>query len=308
MWLRFARSLLVATAAAACAVYDPSLLTGTVAGASASDTIGAGGTTSGSSGEGGTSATGTAGSTGEDGAGGAAGGSLGGPSGAGGIGGATGGAGTTGAGGAPADAGRGEIDAGCAGESDAAFCARLGKNCGSVTASDNCGMQRTVANCGACTAPQSCAGSGTANVCGGVYLCAGGSVSSSDPNTANPAEADARAFDRDVSTKWVAPRSPTPNITYQFAGASSQVVKSYSIGTGNDFPTRDPMDWRLEGSNDGTIWNTVDTQTGQMFAARNTLYPYVISNMNAYNRYRLNVTAGNGASLCQISELQLFGY
>jgi len=54
---------------------------------------------------------------------------------------------------------------GCVAESDGTFCARLGKNCGSVTTADNCGTGRTVASCGTCNAPQTC-GPVTANVCG----------------------------------------------------------------------------------------------------------------------------------------------
>jgi hypothetical protein len=53
--------------------------------------------------------------------------------------------------------------AACVGESDIAFCAALGKNCGSVTGYDNCGHSRS-ANCGTCTAPQFCGGGGP-NVC-----------------------------------------------------------------------------------------------------------------------------------------------
>ena len=50
-------------------------------------------------------------------------------------------------------------------ESNTEFCSRLGKTCGSVTGTDNCGASRTVASCGTCTAPKTCGGSGTANVC-----------------------------------------------------------------------------------------------------------------------------------------------
>lgn len=53
----------------------------------------------------------------------------------------------------------------CTAETDAAFCARLGKNCGSVTAADNCGASRT-ATCGSCASPQTCGGGGQANICG----------------------------------------------------------------------------------------------------------------------------------------------
>jgi hypothetical protein len=51
--------------------------------------------------------------------------------------------------------------AACIAESNADFCARLGKNCGSVTAPDDCGTTRTV-SCGACGANEACT---AANVC-----------------------------------------------------------------------------------------------------------------------------------------------
>jgi hypothetical protein len=50
-------------------------------------------------------------------------------------------------------------------ESNSALCLRLRKDCGQVTASDNCGQSRSV-DCGSCRAPSSCGGGGTANVCG----------------------------------------------------------------------------------------------------------------------------------------------
>jgi len=49
----------------------------------------------------------------------------------------------------------------CTSETDTTFCSRLGKNCESVTANDNCGTSRTI-NCGTCTQGQSCQD----NVCG----------------------------------------------------------------------------------------------------------------------------------------------
>lgn len=51
--------------------------------------------------------------------------------------------------------------ASCTVETDAELCARLGKNCGSVTATDNCGTSRSVA-CGTCGANEQCQPS---NVC-----------------------------------------------------------------------------------------------------------------------------------------------
>jgi hypothetical protein len=54
----------------------------------------------------------------------------------------------------------------CVPESNTEFCARQVKNCGSLTASDNCGVSRTVSSCGSCASPQTCGGGGVANVCG----------------------------------------------------------------------------------------------------------------------------------------------
>src|SRR5438105_1464911 len=53
----------------------------------------------------------------------------------------------------------------CVAETDAAFCARLGKNCATVSGSDNCGATRSVTSCGSCISPQTCAAKGTANLC-----------------------------------------------------------------------------------------------------------------------------------------------
>jgi hypothetical protein len=60
-----------------------------------------------------------------------------------------------------------DIPAGtCTPESNASFCSRRAKNCGSVTGTDNCGATRTVSSCGTCTTGNTCGGGGDANVCG----------------------------------------------------------------------------------------------------------------------------------------------
>jgi hypothetical protein len=63
-----------------------------------------------------------------------------------------------GAGGAP------NVCAACASETDSVFCTRLGKSCGSVSGTDNCGASRT-ASCGICGGGELCSAS---NVCGCV--------------------------------------------------------------------------------------------------------------------------------------------
>ena len=44
----------------------------------------------------------------------------------------------------------------CTSESNATFCARLARNCGTVSGTDNCGVARTVSSCGSCAGEQTC--------------------------------------------------------------------------------------------------------------------------------------------------------
>jgi broad specificity phosphatase PhoE len=53
----------------------------------------------------------------------------------------------------------------CVAETDAAFCARLVKNCGPVSGTDNCGTRRSLNDCGSCPAPMICGGGAVPQVC-----------------------------------------------------------------------------------------------------------------------------------------------
>lgn len=68
------------------------------------------------------------------------------------------GSGTTGA---SSGSSGGTGSTGCVSESNATFCSRLNRECGSHTANDNCGVRRTVADCGSCTGTDVC----SAGVC-----------------------------------------------------------------------------------------------------------------------------------------------
>ena len=64
------------------------------------------------------------------------------------------------------DEGEGEGEGECTPESDTELCARIGKDCGTVTATDNCDAARPAVDCGACLLPEVCGGAAVANVCG----------------------------------------------------------------------------------------------------------------------------------------------
>jgi alpha-L-fucosidase 2 len=128
------------------------------------------------------------------------------------------------------------------------------------------------------------------------------------------AEMPIHAFDNDISTKWFcAPRDfAWPTIEYRFASDATYAVNAYTITSANALPSRDPQGWRMEGSNDGAVWNLVDERHNQLFANRFQTNGYVFSNCTPYSRYRFVVTELLGGDawtwrLFQVAEIQLFG-
>ncbi|MDF2192730.1 discoidin domain-containing protein [Paraflavitalea sp. CAU 1676] len=92
----------------------------------------------------------------------------------------------------------------------------------------------------------------------------------------------------------------------QFQANSSYVVNGYSITSANDAPERDPLNWTLQGSNNGTGWTTIDTRTNQDFPNRFQTRTFTISNTTAYTYYRFNLT-NNSGTILQLGEFELFG-
>ncbi|MNI72562.1 hypothetical protein D3C73_1285130 [compost metagenome] len=83
-------------------------------------------------------------------------------------------------------------------------------------------------------------------------------------------------------------------------------MTSYSITSANDVPARDPKNWTLQGSNNGTNWTTLDTRTNEAFASRFLQKTYTFSNTTAYAYYRLNVSANNGDTNLQLADIGLY--
>lgn len=125
-----------------------------------------------------------------------------------------------------------------------------------------------------------------------------------------PQAAD-KAFDENVNTKWFSGTNAgtTGWLQYAFPSGTTRTVTSYSIASANDVPGRDPRDWQLLGSNDGSTWITLDSRTGQSFANRLQTNTYTIASPGAYRYYRLNITAifDPTVNCIQLSELSLWG-
>ena len=131
-----------------------------------------------------------------------------------------------------------------------------------------------------------------------------GTITARGGNTSNNEGAD-KVFDNSITTKWL----DYSNATWvQFEFNAPRVVSRYIITSGNDTPGRDPKNWTLQGSNDGTNFVTLDTQSNQSFASRNLSKTYNFTNSTPYKMIRLNITANtDGGGITQLREMRLWG-
>ncbi|MFB9275595.1 DNRLRE domain-containing protein [Cohnella cellulosilytica] len=109
--------------------------------------------------------------------------------------------------------------------------------------------------------------------------------------------------DFSLSSKWLTMQNQSV-VTFEMT--EPVVVRGYALSSANDTPGRDPQDWTLEGSLNGTDWTELDRKTEQTFTERFQTKVYRnFTNDTAYSRYRLNITANRGESLLQLAEIQL---
>src|ERR1700742_549083 len=93
---------------------------------------------------------------------------------------------------------------------------------------------------------------------------------------------------------------------------SSTALRSYRVQptcatTGTGLIQNNPTAWQFQGSNDGSAWTTLDTQTGMtganQLACAGQTFPITGAN---FRNYRILVTAG-AATTVRIGELYLYG-
>lgn len=129
------------------------------------------------------------------------------------------------------------------------------------------------------------------------------------------------AFDQNFDTDtnacdaWWLPNMVNPWIQYKFAVA--QIPVAYCVAalpsdacTAFSNAAKAPTAWVFQGSNDGSTWTTLDTQTGQVFTS-NFVQQYPVSNTTAYTYLRVMFTAVDGGNFLGVNipilELVFYG-
>jgi hypothetical protein len=112
------------------------------------------------------------------------------------------------------------------------------------------------------------------------------------------------AFDRNSATIWQSANVAGQWLSYQFP--TGRIIKRYGFSTFNN-SLQLPRTWTFEGSNNGSTWAVLDTQTN-FSTAISTFYSFDISaNITSYTYYRINVSAvqGGGSNATTIAELEM---
>ncbi|MGX1543673.1 GH92 family glycosyl hydrolase [Streptomyces adustus] len=109
--------------------------------------------------------------------------------------------------------------------------------------------------------------------------------------------------DGEPGTKWL---TFEPTGWVEFDLDKPLTLVTYALTSANDYAERDPRDWTLKGSTDGTQWTTLDTRSGESFAERFQTKSYDLAEPAAgYRHFRLEVTRNNGASgILQLADVQ----
>ncbi|MDX3319688.1 fibronectin type III domain-containing protein [Streptomyces sp. ME03-5684b] len=116
-------------------------------------------------------------------------------------------------------------------------------------------------------------------------------------------ESEHRLIDNDVTTKYFTPR---PTVWMQYRSTVAATLDHYTLTSADDAPDRDPRDWVLEGSRDGTGWTVLDSRQGETFSGRNQTREFSVDATTAYTYYRLTVTRNNGSPGFQLAEWELW--
>ncbi|TWT85097.1 Glycosyl hydrolase family 92 [Planctomycetes bacterium CA13] len=120
-------------------------------------------------------------------------------------------------------------------------------------------------------------------------------------NVENPPRETAVCLaDGDAASKWLAFKK-NASLRYKLTNPGEAV--RYTLTSGNDFPGRDPRDWRLLGSDDGTSWTTLDTQKNQKWEdpQRGVTKSYKVSSPRPYRFYRLDIFSNHFGDMLQLA-------
>lgn len=110
-------------------------------------------------------------------------------------------------------------------------------------------------------------------------------------------------IDNNVNTKFL---TFNASAWVRYQAPASYIVTGYTLTSANDAPQRDPLNWTLQGSNNGSSWTTIDSRSNQDFPNRYQTRAFTFSNSTSYTYYRFNFS-NNSGTILQLAEMRLYG-
>ncbi|WP_449301153.1 di-heme oxidoredictase family protein [Pseudoalteromonas fenneropenaei] len=108
-----------------------------------------------------------------------------------------------------------------------------------------------------------------------------------------------KVIDNNINSKYLTFHNST---WLQFkANGGAYVAKGYQLTSANDFAERDPLNWSLQGSNDGQNWQVLDSRSNEDFPGRFATREFTFNNQTAYQFYRLTMS-NNSGNITQLAE------
>ena len=92
-------------------------------------------------------------------------------------------------------------------------------------------------------------------------------------------------------------------VRYSFRDGTKQLVRFYTLTSGEGDAAADPTGWVLEGSNDGTSWTVLDERADETFPWRLQTRPFELDRPNNYAHYRIRFTGAEAPT--RLAEVEL---
>lgn len=109
--------------------------------------------------------------------------------------------------------------------------------------------------------------------------------------------------DENINTKYCVKES---DLWVRYNCLEKEELYAYSFTSANDASWRDPEEWTLYGSNDGSNWSILDQQKGINFPNRLETQLFTVNSTEKYQYYRWDIKAKND-TLFQMAELVMYG-
>ncbi len=112
-----------------------------------------------------------------------------------------------------------------------------------------------------------------------------------------------KLLDKDPSTKFCTITSP---VEIEYDAEENYRLVAYSFTNANDSAHRDPLNWTVSGSKDGTSWSELDQQSDIDFPERLETQMFAVNSSEKYRYYRFDISAETDTSF-QLADLVLYG-